>query len=224
MLIHPKFALYQLSALRFSVKRPKSFSTQDQGYTMVEIVLVLIILGILAAIALPSLLSQGNKAKVAGALASAGAVNRAQLAYHLDHKSFADNIQQLGLGPEIIKVGGYQPGKLNAVNITDVRNNTPLLSRSGAVINTGNNRYYEFAIVAFVPNRGMVGLPFVSGCSFKIDGVEESLILQGFRATDIDCTKHRPGRASAPVTTPQPSVLPQPVTPGNVLSSPSPKP
>jgi type IV pilus assembly protein PilA len=62
---------------------------------------VIIIIGILAAIALPSLLSQVNKGKQAEARQNTGAMNRAQQAYFLENGGFVVNsssMAQLGLG------------------------------------------------------------------------------------------------------------------------------
>lgn len=170
---------------------------------MVEIIMVIIILGLLTAIALPSMLSQGNKARVAAARSSAGAINRAQLAYRLNHKSFAPNIQQLGLGTDITVVPGYQ-SRLSLVRIPN---------------ETIDSAY---AAVIFAPSRGMVGLSYVAGCVFMIEEAEESLILQGASIADVSCGGHKPGHTPPPPVNSQPS--PQPVTPGNVLSPPSPSP
>jgi prepilin-type N-terminal cleavage/methylation domain-containing protein len=53
--------------------------TNDRGFTMLEITVVLMILGILAAIAVPSFLSMLNKSKVSDALAQVrGALQEAQ--------------------------------------------------------------------------------------------------------------------------------------------------
>lgn len=58
----------------------------------------LIVLGILSAIALPSLLNQVNKAKQAEARNNVGTMVRAQQAYHLEKGTFGKSINDLGVG------------------------------------------------------------------------------------------------------------------------------
>lgn len=69
--------------------------------------MVVIIIGILAAIALPSMLNQANKARLSAAKNAAGAINRAQQAYRLERTSFAETVTQLGVGSSITAVEGY---------------------------------------------------------------------------------------------------------------------
>jgi type IV pilus assembly protein PilA len=62
---------------------------------------VIIIIGILAAIALPSLLSQVNKGKQAEARQNIGALNRSQQAYYLENGAFikdTSSLAVLGIG------------------------------------------------------------------------------------------------------------------------------
>ncbi|MGD2182033.1 type IV pilin-like G/H family protein [Lusitaniella coriacea] len=56
------------------------------------------ILGILAAIALPSFLSQATKAKESEAKNYIGALNRAQQAHHIGENAFSSTLEPLGLG------------------------------------------------------------------------------------------------------------------------------
>lgn len=58
----------------------------------------LIIVPILAAIALPSFLSQANRAREAEAKTFVSSMLRAQQAYHLENTAFAPTIADLGLG------------------------------------------------------------------------------------------------------------------------------
>jgi type II secretory pathway pseudopilin PulG len=58
----------------------------------------IIIIGILAAIALPSFLSQANKAKQSEAKTYIGSMNRAQQAYRLEHPKFANSLEELKVG------------------------------------------------------------------------------------------------------------------------------
>lgn len=70
---------------------------QDEGFTLLEITIVLVISGILAAIALPSFLNQTSKAKQVEAKMYLGTLNRAQQGYMMEHAQFANDLTQLGL-------------------------------------------------------------------------------------------------------------------------------
>lgn len=71
---------------------------KDEGFTLIELLVVIIIIGILSAIALPSFLSQANKAKQAEAKQNVGTMNRAQQAYYLEKNTFGTALADLGLG------------------------------------------------------------------------------------------------------------------------------
>ena len=68
---------------------------QDQGFTLIELLVVIIIIGILSAIALPSFLSQVNKAKQSEAKQYVGTLNRSQQAYYLEKAQFASDLTQM---------------------------------------------------------------------------------------------------------------------------------
>jgi len=67
-----------------------------KGFTLIELLVVVMISGALAAIALPSFLSQANKAKQTEAKLYVSTLNRAQQAYIMEHSQFTDNVGQLG--------------------------------------------------------------------------------------------------------------------------------
>ena len=101
---------------------------------------LVVLLGILAAIALPSFLNQANKARQSEAKNNVGALVRSQQAYHLEKGTFSQSIEALGLGiqPEtenyryqIVPQSGN-----NSVMITAQAKSELLKSYTGAVFAT----------------------------------------------------------------------------------------
>jgi type IV pilus assembly protein PilA len=70
----------------------------DKGFTLVELLVVIIIIGILAAIALPNFLNQGAKAKQTEAKQNVGLINRTQTAFRTENPTFATSFDQLAVG------------------------------------------------------------------------------------------------------------------------------
>jgi type IV pilus assembly protein PilA len=71
---------------------------QDQGFTLIELLVVIIIIGILSAIALPSFLSQANKAKQTEAKQYVSSLNKGLQAYYAENTKFTTDVNLLGLG------------------------------------------------------------------------------------------------------------------------------
>ena len=68
------------------------------GFSLIELLVVIIIIGILSAIALPSFLNQAAKAKQTSAKLTVGSVNRAQQAYRVEKPTFAGTWTDLEVG------------------------------------------------------------------------------------------------------------------------------
>ncbi|MBD2106849.1 type IV pilin-like G/H family protein [Nodosilinea sp. FACHB-13] len=82
-------------------RRPSSSSVQrERGFTLIELMVVVVILGVLATVALPSFLNQAARSKQARALKYVGTINRAQQAFFVEHSRFATSTDELGFARE----------------------------------------------------------------------------------------------------------------------------
>ena len=72
-------------------------NSQQMGFTLVELMVVIIVIGILGAIALPSFLNQAARARHGEAVTHLAAINRGQQAFYQENLRFADSMAELGL-------------------------------------------------------------------------------------------------------------------------------
>lgn len=139
--------------------------TNNSGFTLVELMVVIMIIGILSAISTNSLLNYIPKAKQAEAKTSIASINSAQSAYWLTHSTFANNMNALSIGlPTSTPNYTYTiAGNANIGTVNATTTNTTLKGYAGAVEEYSNtNNENEIASViceAALAGNNIVAVP-----------------------------------------------------------------
>jgi type IV pilus assembly protein PilA len=68
----------------------------SSGFTLIELMIVIMILGVLGSMALPAFMNQAARAKQTKALNAVGAMNRAQHSFFYENAKFSSSIDELG--------------------------------------------------------------------------------------------------------------------------------
>jgi len=68
-----------------------------KGFTLLELMIVVIIVGILASLAMPRFINAANKAREAEAKNMLGAIRSSQLRYYLENNAYTDVVGELDI-------------------------------------------------------------------------------------------------------------------------------
>lgn len=74
------------------------YKSRNDAFTIIELLIVIIVIGILSALSLPSFMNQASKAKQSEARTYIGSMNRAQQAEYMERGRFTGELGTLGLG------------------------------------------------------------------------------------------------------------------------------
>ncbi len=86
--------------IRYLAKRVSNSAFKKQsshGFTLIEILVVTIVIGILTGITVPSLFKQVNRAKEVEAITSTEILQKNQQIFYLENGDFSENLEELGL-------------------------------------------------------------------------------------------------------------------------------
>lgn len=90
--------------------RPRHLGRDQRGFTLVELLVVVLIVAILAAIALPAFLSQRSRAQDVEAKAAVRTAQMAEEAYLADHDAYTSDLTELRAVEPALGEGVAQTG------------------------------------------------------------------------------------------------------------------
>src|SRR5579864_1988810 len=117
-----------------------------KAYTLTEILVVLVIIGILVLLALPNLLPMITKAKATEAKTQLGYVQTLEKNYFYEHSKYSKDLAEIGFVQEKLTTEG-KDGRANyRIEITNATNTTFTATATAAVDFNGNGTFNVWEI------------------------------------------------------------------------------
>ncbi|MBI5014756.1 MAG: prepilin-type N-terminal cleavage/methylation domain-containing protein [Deltaproteobacteria bacterium] len=85
--------------------------SRDRGFTLVELMIVIAILGVLGAIAIPAYQHYVSNARTAEAKANLETIRLLEEQFYADQKTYVETDPALGTADVAAKLPGFEPGK-----------------------------------------------------------------------------------------------------------------
>ena len=148
------------------------FNRERRGFTYIELLIVVALLGILAAIAVPNFLKFQTRARQAEAKANLTAWYTAERAYYLEENTYTESVLDVGFSPELGNRYAYRFGwSSNCVTRTAAGESAVLPQDTCITVDTGAHPgaaptpalYFPQSIVFSGP--GFYTIPGMGSCS-----------------------------------------------------------
>ena len=140
------------------MRNPRFSPRNARGFTLIELMIVVAIIGILAAIAIPNFIKFQARSKQSEAKANLKGAFTAQKAYFQEHSSYSNDGLRLGFDPERGNRYAYDLGSMTGAGATVHAIDTAVQDRSAATL-SGTAQYTVVPVDTFKFPENADGTP-----------------------------------------------------------------